>query len=124
MGSKRSLAITAVAVGSAVLTNLYLHGLGPLARMIALLIALALLIGGFWTLAATEYDLPLWLRSRRWAKREIALINEDSSHRLYKPYWRKADGYEGISDREHERAVAFMAALRQKVAREGRRKRS
>jgi len=116
---KRDFAITAIAVGFAVLTNLYVQGFGPVARTIVFLSALTFVVGGALTLAAIQDELPLWLRSRRWAKREIKRMIEDPSHRLHGPYWRKQKGYEGISDSEHEHAVAFMTALQQKAQRKG-----
>jgi hypothetical protein len=117
--SKRDFAITAIAVGFAVLTNLYVQGLGPVARTIVFLSALTLVVVGFLTLVAIQDELPLWLRSRRWAKREIKRMIEDPSHRLHRPYWRRQKGYEGISDVEHEYAVAFMASLQQQAQGKG-----
>jgi hypothetical protein len=92
--------------------------------MIVFLSALALISLGFSTLVAIADDLPLWLRSRHWAKREIKRMMEDSSHRLHKPYWRTQYGYQGISDWEHDHAVAYMTALHQKAAKGGDRRQS
>lgn len=108
---KRDFYVTLIAAGCAVIVNLALNGLTANWRLFVLLAAFALMATGFLGLASLESDLPLWLRSRKWALREIERMGKDPSHPLHKPYFAGSAGYKEISDWEHKRALGAVQAL-------------
>jgi hypothetical protein len=108
---KRDFYVTLIAASCAVLANLALNGLTVYWRLFVLLATFTLMGVGFFGLTSLEDDLPLWLRSRKWALREIERLRRDPSHSLHKPYLAGSAGYKEISDWEHEQAVAAVDAL-------------
>ncbi len=110
---KRELGTIMLAVSGAVMVNLAVNGLGYLVRGVIWVFMLALFAIGVLLVKDDFPEVPIVFRSRGWARREAKRIVDDKSHRLYGPYW-KNKGYENITEEEHRRVVAFVAALNQR----------
>jgi hypothetical protein len=91
--------------------ELALNGLTAYWRLFVLLATFAIMAVGFLGLASLQDDLPLWLRCRKWALREVERMGKDPSHPLHKAYFASSAGYKDVSDWEHKRALDAVHAL-------------
>ena len=89
-------------------TGLYVLELSKIAGLVMMLVGAIGMAGWF---ANAQVTMPLWLRSRKWALREIERMGKDPSHPLHKLYFASSMGYKDISDWDHKRALDAVHAL-------------